>query len=209
MSTSSFKRTSAAGMPFSLENARIQLKNEEENYDDALITALVKAAGELAENKTNRAFMQSTWLWTGFDFPCADYTGFFKLYPGPLVGVTSVKYYAKDEDTQTTMTVGTDYEVDTRSMPGRIRFLGSLPSVEDRFDAVEIVFTAGYGTVIGEEETAEDFIVRQQAALPPDAVAWMKMQLTNLYEFRQTIIQGQTISHLNTFADNLIYPYII
>jgi uncharacterized phiE125 gp8 family phage protein len=189
-------------MPFPLADARVHLKNEEESYDDALITALVKAAGELAENKTNRAFMKSTWLWTGDDFPCADYTGFFKLYPGPLVSVASVKYYAKDAEIQTTMAAGTDYEVDTRSTPGRIRFLGSLPSVDDRFDAVEIVFTAGYGAASAVEAT-------QQAALPPDVVAWMKLQLTNLYEFRQTIVQGQPVSHLNTFADNLIYPYII
>jgi uncharacterized phiE125 gp8 family phage protein len=189
-------------MPFPLADARVHLKNEEESYDDALITALVKAAGELAENKTGRAFMRSTWLWTGVNFPCADRDGFFRLYPGPLVSVASIKYYPSDGGTQVTMVAGTDYEVDSRSTPGRIRFLESLPGVDDRFDAVEIVFTAGYGAVDATESA-------QQAALPPDVVAWMKLQLTNLYEYRQTIIQGQPVYHLNTFADNLIYPYII
>lgn len=196
-------------MPFPLADARVHLKNEEESYDDALITALVKAAGELAENKTGRAFMQSTWLWTGINFPCADRDGFFRLYPGPLVSVASIKYYPSDGGAQITMVAGTDYEVDSRSTPGRVRFLESLPGVDDRFDAVEIVFTAGYATAQGVGESDADFLTRQQAAIPPDVVAWMKLQLTNLYEHRQTIVQGQPIYHLNTFTDSLIYPYII
>jgi uncharacterized phiE125 gp8 family phage protein len=196
-------------MPFSLSEARAQLKNEEETYDDALVNALVKAAGELAENKTNRAFMQSTWQWTGEDFPPSDCHGFFKLMPGPLVSVTSVKYYPADGSAQVTMTAGTDYEVDNRSTPGRLRFLESLPSVDDRFDAVEIEFIAGYATAQGEEEEDVAFVTRQQAAIPTDVVAWMKMQMANLYVFRHTLLQGQSVVNINTYADNLIYPYII
>lgn len=188
-------------MPFSIGDAREHLQNEEETYDDALITLLVKASGEIAENKTNRAFMQSTWLWTGEYFPAGDCNGFVKLEPGPLVSVTSVKYWPAD-GAQVTMVAGTDYEVDARSVPGRIRFLESLPALADRFDAVEIVFVSGYGAVDANENA-------QQSALPPDVVAWMKLQLGTLYKHRETIVEGKTVAHLNTFVDNLIYPYLL
>lgn len=206
---SSYRRTSAPGMPFTLSEARVQLKNEEETYDDALVTALVKAAGEMAENKTNRAFMQSTWQWTGEDFPPSDCYGFFKLMPGPLVSVTSIKYYPSDGGAQVTMVAGTDYEVDNRNVPGRIRFLENLPDADDRYDAVEIVFVAGYATAQGEGESADAFLTRQQAALPPDVVAWMKAQLATLYEYRQQLVAGKTVANISTYMDTLIYPYII
>jgi uncharacterized phiE125 gp8 family phage protein len=205
---SSFKRTTAPGAPFTLADARFQLKNEDESYDDDLVTALSKAAGELAENKTGRAFMQQTWKWIGEDFPCGDRFGFFTLRPGPLVSVSSVKYYPDGGGDQITMVAGTDYEVDTNSTPGRIRFLESLPGVEDQWNAVEIIFVAGYADAQGEEETDAAFLIRQQAALPPQAVAWMKLQLATLYAVRQQIVSGQ-VTNVQTYTDSLIYPYII
>jgi uncharacterized phiE125 gp8 family phage protein len=190
-------------MPFQLVDARVHLQNEEESYDDALIIALVKASGEIAENKTNRAFMQSTWLWTGENFPEVDCNGFFKLMPGPLVSVTSIKYYPADGGAQQTIDAE-DYEVDSRSVPGRVRFVSGFdfPDLDDRFDAVEIVYVVGYGAS-GANEAA------QQSALPPDVVSWMKLQLGNLYKHRETIVEGKSIAHLNTFVDNLIYPYLL
>jgi uncharacterized phiE125 gp8 family phage protein len=198
---SSFKRTSNPGMPYTLAEGRIQLKNEEVSYDDALITALIKASGEMAENKTNRAFMQSTWQWTGIDFPPSDCNGFFKLEPGPLVSVTSIKYYPVDSEVLTTLDPS-EYQVDTSSVPGRVRFLNSLPDVDDRYDAVQIVFVAGYGAVDSTEAA-------QQAALPPSVVAWMKLQLGQLYKFRELHVQGQPLYSITTFSDGLIYPYIL
>lgn len=191
-------------MPFSLEDAREQLKNEEESSDDALITALVLAAGDLAEDKTNRAFMQSTWRFIAEDFPEANKLGFVVLRPGPLVSVSSVKYYPSAGGARVTMVEGTDYEVDTNNTPGRIRFLNSLPAVADRYDAVEIIFVAGYGSSGDSEE-------EQQAALAdecPKAIAWMKLQLGTLYAVRQEILAGQ-VTNVRTFTDSLIYPYII
>jgi uncharacterized phiE125 gp8 family phage protein len=199
---SSYKRTSAPGLPFTVADARYQLKNEEENYDDTLIESLAKAAGELAENKTGRAFMQSTWKFLADDFPCSDRYGFVTLRPGPLVSVTSIKYYPADGGAQVTMAAGTDYEVDTNNTPGRVRFLESLPGVAERYDAVEIIFVAGYGAAAAE-------VTAQQAAIPPDVVAWMKLQMTTLYEYRQLYLNGQSLANINTFADSLIYPYII
>jgi uncharacterized phiE125 gp8 family phage protein len=202
---SSYKRTTSPGMPYTLAEARVQLKNEDLSADDALVNALVKASGEIAENKTGRAFMQSTWLFTCDDFPPSDCYGYFKLMHGPLVSVTSVKYYPADGSAQVTMVDGTDYEVDTRSIPGRIRFLNNLPSVDDRFDALEIVFVAGYGASGNNEATQQSAL----AAAAPDVIAWMKLQLTTLYEFRQLYVPGQSLGNIKTFADTLIYPYII
>lgn len=64
------------------------------------------------------------------------------LYRTPLLTVESVKYYAPDATTLTTMS-SSDYRVITGSEPGMIQLKDSPPSVDDRIDAIQIAFTAG------------------------------------------------------------------
>lgn len=202
---SSYTRTSAPGAPFPVAEGRVQLKNEEESFDDALITALIKAAGEMAEKRTGRAFMQSTWTCklSDWKYDCND---LFHLYPAPLVSVTSIQYYRASDNTIQTLSTD-DYRVHTSTEgPGFIEYLDDLPDLYDRVDAIVITFVAGYGASGANTEA-------QQAALPPDVVAWMKLQLATLYEYRSVYEKagsgGLGLANIQTYADTLIYPYII
>lgn len=64
------------------------------------------------------------------------------LYRTPLLTVESIKYYAPDASSLTTINAG-DYRVITGAEPGMIQFKDSPPSVDDRIDAIQIAFTAG------------------------------------------------------------------
>ena len=96
------------------------------------------------EQYTNRALVTQTWEWTGIDWPgliwfagtgaqrftwpvdtMIDQAGWFMLKPAPLSAVNSVKVWSSG--TQQTLSAS-QYLVDTKGMPGRMRFTGSLPS---------------------------------------------------------------------------------
>ena len=78
--------------------------------EDDLLTSLIQAAREHVENITRRALLTQTWYAYLDEFP-AD-LDFIRLPFGNLQSVTSIKY--KDSDgTETTMTVTTDYLVET------------------------------------------------------------------------------------------------
>lgn len=200
---SSFKRTVAPGLPFTVASGRMQMKNEDENYDDSLIELLIAAAAQMAEARTGRAFMQSTWVWKGNNWQY-DSNDIFKLYPGPLVSISQIQYYPADGGAIQTLNTSL-YRAHTSPVPGYVEFLDDLPDVDDRADAVQITFVAGYGangnTAAQQQTALEDEI--------PDVLNWMKMQMTTLYEYRQTLLNGGQVANISTFADSLIYPYVI
>ena len=79
------------------------------SVEDDLLTAIITAAREHVEDITRRALLTQTWYYYLDEFPDED---FIKLPFGNLASVTSIKY--KDSDgTETTMTVTTDYLVET------------------------------------------------------------------------------------------------
>jgi uncharacterized phiE125 gp8 family phage protein len=114
--------------------------------DTATIATMIGVAREHAEGFTGRALLTSVWRlvsdsWTGED-NCPN-GKVLTLDRSPLASVASVKYYAEDEDTLTTLVANTDYIVITGTTPGRIQLLIDPPALEDRADAVQVEFTAG------------------------------------------------------------------
>jgi len=200
---SSFKRTVNPGLPYTLAEARAQLKNEEETYDDALVTTLIKASNRMAEQRTGCAFMQSTWecVLSEWSHDCNDV---FKLYPGPLVKVSSIQYYPSGGGAITTLATS-KYRVHTNPVPGYIEYIDDLPDVDDRQDAVKITFVAGYGADGDNEATQQTAL----AAAVPDVIDWMKVQLATLYSYREALVAGKSVANISTFMDMMIYPYII
>lgn len=85
------------------------LVNEAETAEDDLLTAIIYAAREHIEDVTRRALLTQTWDYYLDEFPAEDY---FKLPFGNLASVTHLKYTDSD-GTETTMTVTTDYLVET------------------------------------------------------------------------------------------------
>ncbi len=112
--------------------------------DDALITSLITAAREKCEHYTQRQLLQATYLYTYL--PSYYWDGVILLPKPPLVSVGSVKAVDSAGST-TTLTANTDYRVYTAEIPGKIQFI-NIPSYDEtRFDALQVTFTAGHGTV--------------------------------------------------------------
>jgi uncharacterized phiE125 gp8 family phage protein len=134
-----------ASMPaVSYQEAADQLRVDSA-ADMDYIDGLIGVAVEYVESVTGRVGNRSTWLcvadsWEGLTQLRADLTA--KIGRTPLVSVASVKYYAPDAATLTTMSTG-DYRVITTTEPGLIQPVDNWPDVDTRADAIQIEFIAG------------------------------------------------------------------
>lgn len=94
--------------PISLAELKTHLRVDDDD-DDELLSAIIQASREYVEVITRRALLTQTWDLCLQEWPADD---FIKLPYGKLQSVTSVKW--KDTDgTETTLTVTTDYLVET------------------------------------------------------------------------------------------------
>ena len=100
---------------------------------------LIATARDHAEGTTGRALMLSSWRVVADGWG----DGVLIIDRAPLVGVSSVKYYAGDATTLTTLSTD-DYLVIIGTEPGRVQITADLPALTERADAVQIEFTAGH-----------------------------------------------------------------
>jgi uncharacterized phiE125 gp8 family phage protein len=114
--------------------------------DMELLEALIPVAREYVDGVTGRVSVAHEWVLTAstwadlFESVSADTA---RIYRAPLVSVQSVRYYTPGAEVLETMFPG-DYRVITGYEPGLIQFLGTLPELEKRPDAIQIAFTAGH-----------------------------------------------------------------
>lgn len=114
--------------------------------DISYIESLISVACDYVGEVTGRVGTQTTLLCTAAtwdDLTDGDITGLIKLARTPLVSVTSVKYYAPDAVTLTTLDAA-EYRVITTTEPGMIQPVDEWPDVDDRADAIQITFIAGH-----------------------------------------------------------------
>lgn len=130
--------------------------------EDALIQTYITAARGAAETQTGRAISVSQYRLALDTFP----DGPIELSACPLISVQSLKYF-NEVGFQDTVS-GQDYFLDTVGEPGWISPAAGLiwPVTQERINAVEINFTAGY------------------AIVPADLKAWMLLAIAELYERR-------------------------
>ena len=133
--------TPPATEPVTLDEAKAHLKVDTTD-DDTLIGTLISAARSKAEWNTGRAFITQGWTFAADGWPADNV---FELPFPPMQSVTSVTAYALD-DTATVLDPSA-YQVDMVSAPARLTLKAAAsPPVNLRgLNAVEIVFTAGYG----------------------------------------------------------------
>ena len=94
--------------PLSLAEIKSHLRVDDSS-DDEMLSTIIQVAREQVEDITRRALLTSTWDFVIQEWPVENY---IKLPYGNLQSVTSVKW--KDTDgTETTLTAGTDYLVET------------------------------------------------------------------------------------------------
>jgi uncharacterized phiE125 gp8 family phage protein len=156
--------------PITYDQAAEHLRVDSE-ADMAHIDGLISVAREYVESVTGRATMATSYKLVAPSWLdligryCSDV---IPIYRTPLVTMESVKYYAPDASTLTTMSAG-DYRVITTTEPGILQIIADLPAVDDRPDAIQIEFTAGYSVA---------------SAVPATLRHAIKMMVAHLYENR-------------------------
>ena len=139
----SYEQTTAPTVnAISDQEAKDQSRNELTD-EDTLVGVYVDIAQNYAESSTNIQFITATWKLRLEEFPTGNEPIIFER--NPVQSITSIEYVDTDGNSQTWDS--SKYEVDTKSMPGKVRPINteSYPSTKDQYDAVTITFVAGYG----------------------------------------------------------------
>jgi len=177
--TKRYIRTASKVLLAACEFGTSVLVNAATTAEDDLLTAIIQAAREYVEDVTRRALLTQTWYYYLNEFPSdKDY---IVLPFGNLQSVTSIKY--KDSDgTETTMTVTTDYLVETNGEGyGRIvlPYGGSWPSATlYPSNPIIIEFVCGWTAA---------------ANIPSKIRTAAKMICSDLYENREAQIVNPTM----------------
>lgn len=171
--------------PVTLDQAKLQCRVEHAE-EDTLITALIKSARELAEHRTQRAFITRTGVWTADRF-CGNKIAF---PVSPVQSITSITYVDANGDEQT---IDSSVYVLDNSGDGkhylRLKYGQSWPSVRDQFDAFKVTFVAGYGTA---------------DAVPAAVKQWMLLAIDAYYKNRGLISDAQTYELPEGFCAGLL-----
>lgn len=177
--------------PVTLAEAKLWLKVEDGiTADDTLITGLISAVRQMAEQKTGRALLGQTWKLTLDAFPDA-----IELTRVPLLAVSSVKYLDRDGVQQTLSPAS--YTVDATNEPAWVvpAYNVSWPETRADINAVEVTWTAGYHAT---DSTKVPSAIRQ----------WMQLQLAAAYVNREAFVQGQEVRGM-PFVDRLLDRYTV
>lgn len=134
--------------PITLEEVSAHVRIDSTDDQDYL-ESLIAVSREYVDGVTGRVSMRSTWKvvadsWESL-FGAWYSQQLAALFRTPLVSVQSVKYYAPDAGSITTMDTA-EYRVITTVEPGMVQIIDDLPDVDDRPDAIQIEFTAGYAS---------------------------------------------------------------
>lgn len=150
--------------PVTRAEAKLHLKQDTSD-EDSLVDLYIVAAREYCETETARQFITATYTVKFDRFPTV-----IRLPLPPLGSVTTVAYVDTSGDSQT-LTVTTDYVVDSNSLVARITpaYGTSWPSTRDQPNAVTVTYITGYGAA---------------SAVPYAAKAAVLMVVGDLYAHR-------------------------
>jgi len=126
-----------------LAEARLHLRLDTEGSppshpDDSLVSALIIAARENAEQHTGLAIAESTYSLALDAFP----SDAINLFISPVQSITSVAYVDSDGTTQTLSS--TKYMLDNYSLPAKLYPLEPWPATKAKPNAVIVTFVAGF-----------------------------------------------------------------
>ena len=161
--------TPPAVEPLTLGDAKTHLRVVHD-HEDALIETLIKAAREIAEDRTWRAFITQTWD--------VHYDGFgerLTLPLPPLQEVVHLEYVDASDETQTLDP--SEYRVHAGSEPATITAVNAWPTVRTGPQSVTVRVRAGYGNA------PEDVPEKYRSA--------MRLLVGNLYEHREAVVVGR------------------
>jgi len=157
--------------------------------DDTLITNLILAATQAAQNYTNRFFINHS-----VRMDCDTWEETLYFYKSPVFSSTTVEYYG------TSATIydvwdSSNYIVDKVHEPARLLLQAdkSYPDLADRKAAIKITYVSGYGTAASDVPQAI-----KQAVL---------LMVGNFYENRQEVVVGRIATEMPKSAQYLLDQY--
>lgn len=178
--------TPATVLAVSLAEAKQHLRVDVSD-DDTLITAMITAATELAEQATGRAIMPQTW-----ELALDAFQDALEVTRVPAVSITSLKYWDKAGVQQTLSDAL--YTLDNADQFGPAYVVpvygGTWPDTRDQVNAVALRYVAGYADA---------------ASVPESIKSWIKLMVGAMYENRQT--EGTLQTYSLGFADRLLDRY--
>lgn len=192
--------------PLTLAEAKAHLRVDVSD-DDTLITALIMAARQYAEQLTGLSFCTQSWTYFADSFPGYGVMGVpwgqeyshpgnaFLLEKGPINSIDSVKYLDMQGTLQTLSS--SVYTSELSGQLGRVapKFGQIWPIALPQIGAVQVAFTAGYGDA---------------SKVPQGLKNWMLLRVGALYENREEVISGRSITVTPlSFVDSLLDPYQI
>ena len=162
--------------PMTIDELMIHLRiDDDSGYEDDLLYDVMYAAIKKVESITSRKLLTQTWDYYLNDFPRSRS---IKIPFGNLASVTHVKYTDSD-GTQTTMTVTTEYIVETNGeeigkivLPYGVSWPSFTPYPSN---AIVIRFICGWTTA---------------ALVPPEIKTAIKMICADLYTNRESQYMG-------------------
>lgn len=173
-----------AAEPISLSEAKkhLEIAQSDDAHDQHLASLIVAAREKLERDAstvtTNRSVVEKM---EAFPDGVA-----WQLSRRPVSAITHIKYYNTSNSLTTISSA--DYSLDTDRRMVHIGRLVSLPSVYDRWDAVQITYTAGYGA--------------DSSAVPEIYKQLCKLLVENWFEDRY-----KDTGKLVECYENLIRPY--
>ena len=193
--------------PLTTAETKIHLRVDSAD-DETLISLLIVAARQYAEQITGRSFVTQQWKYVmdsfpgGQAFPTVPFGEEFSLpvnaillEKGPITSIDSIKYIDTGSIQQTVSP--TVYIAELTGTLARIapRFGQIWPIPLPQIGAVEVAFTAGYGNA---------------AAVPQGIKQWLLLRIGALYENREEVVTGRSIAVTPMpFVDSLLAPYNI
>jgi uncharacterized phiE125 gp8 family phage protein len=182
--------------PVTLAEAKAHLRLDTD-ADDAYVSALIAAARERVELFLRRALITQTLEYTLDGFP-ANRSFIYSISAidmprPPLQSVDAIRYV--DTAGNTRVLASGDYVVDASSSEvGRVALAWNRfwPITRDSINSVVIRFVAGYG------DSPED--------VPQAIRQGILIEVSNLYENREDIAAGQSVSVIS-LSERLLWPY--
>lgn len=181
--------TGPAALAVSLDDVKTHLRLSGSS-EDAYLTRLVEAAVEAVERYTKRDLITKTYKQLQDTFFRIN-----QIRKSPNVSVTSVKYYGQD-NIQQTLSSALYYALNYSQYLGIFPVTdGNWPSTYIRPQAVEINFTAGYGT--------------SSSSVPASIKQAILMLVANMYENRGDCNEcgPDTLISTNSAVKGLLSPF--
>ena len=179
--------------PVTLADAKLWCRiDTDDTAQDAVVSLLITAMREYAENYTGRAFVQRQLraIASCWEPP-------LRLSRPPLVSVQSIQYVDQNGTRQTLST--SLYRVLTDREPGLVvpEWNAAWPAVRNQEDAIWVNYTAGYAEGTG---SPSDY----RANLPGALKLWMQARIATLYEQREQIMGSNQSAVPWSFADGVL-----